>query len=95
MNRNEKFYLIMAIFYTILSGMVIYLVISMGFFSFMGFLIVLAAGLCAGSQWLRFRRAHDERRGIVREKKIPKFVPMPEKVNTETAQNDGEKHESD
>ena len=83
MNRNEKFFLIMAIVYTVLSGMVIYLIISLGLFNLMGFLIILVAGLCAGSQWLRYRRARDAAKGIVRERKIPKFVPMPDKTETQ------------
>lgn len=95
MNRNEKFFLIMAIFYTVISGLVIYIVFSTGSLSLVSILLILLAGLCAGSQWLRYRIARDEARGIVREKKIPKFVPMPEKVNRETAESDREKHESD
>lgn len=95
MNRNEKFFLIMAIFYTVISGLVIYIAFSMGSLSLMSILLILLAGLCAGAQWLRFRRAHDEAKGIVREKKVPKFVPMPEKANTEAAPDSEEKHESD
>lgn len=91
MNRNEKFFLIMAIFYTILSGLVIYIVFSMGGLSLVSILLILLAGLCAGSQWLRYRRARDAAKGIVREKKVPKFVPMPEKAETDSE----DKHESD
>ena len=95
MNRNEKFFLIMAIFYTILSGFVIYIVFSMGSLSLISILLILLAGLCAGAQWLRYRRAHDAAKGIVREKKIPKFVPMPEKADAEAAADGEEKHGSD
>lgn len=80
MNRNEKFYLIMAVFYTVLSGIVIYIVFSMRLLSFTGFLLLFLALLCSVGQWLRFRRARDQRLGIVRKKRIPKFVPMPDKA---------------
>lgn len=102
MNRNEKFYLVMAIFYTVLCAAVLYIVFSMRLYSLMGFLIILLAGLCTGSQWLRYRRARDRRRGVVRQKRIPKFVPMPDKMQeakTESAEAEApaqeEKHEAD
>ncbi len=80
MNRNEKFYLVMAVVYTLLSGAVIYIVFAMKLFSLTGFLLLFLALLCATGQWLRFRKAHDQRRGIVRTRKIPKFVPMPDRA---------------
>lgn len=95
MNRNVKFFLIMAIFYTVISGLVIFIVFSMGSLSLVTILLVLLAGLCAGSQWLRFRRARDEAKGIVREKKVPKFVPMPEKTEVKADADGEDKHESD
>lgn len=93
MNRNEKFYLIMAIVYSVISLGVLVLVIKTGAFSAFGILLMLLAVICAAAQWLRFRKAHDEARGIVRQKRIPKFVPMPEKKEEQGAA--GEKHEAD
>ena len=49
MNRNEKFYLVMAVFYTVLSGIVIYIVFSMRLLSFTGFLLLFLALLCSMS----------------------------------------------
>ena len=95
MNRNEKFYLIMAIVYSVTSLGVLVLVIKTGAFSGFGILLMLLAVICAAAQWLRFRKAHAEARGIVRKKRIPKFVPMPEKAEPEKVQQTEEKHEAD
>ena len=89
MNRNEKFFLIMAIFYTVISLAVLYIVVSVVGFSAMGVLLMLLAIICAAAQWLRFRKAHDEARGIVRKKKVPKFVPMPDKAETKSGEDHG------
>lgn len=92
MNRNEKFFLTMAIFYTLISLAVLYLVVTVVGFSGMGVLLMLLAIICAVAQWLRYRKAHDEARGTVRKKKIPKFVPMPDRAG-ESGNGDG--HEAD
>lgn len=87
MNRNEKFYLVMAVFYTLLSCMVIYIVFALRLLSLMGILLEFLALLCAVGQWLRFRKARDQRLGIVRTKKLPKFVPVPDKTGEKQTQS--------
>lgn len=56
MNKQSIFCLIMAIFWTLIAGLAIYFVLSLGIFNIWTVLILVFAALCAGLQWLRFKR---------------------------------------